>query len=63
MTDPTAFDAHAYVAACAPAVGLTLDDARRQAVAEALALVARIGAPALAVALDPDDEFAPIFTA
>lgn len=62
MIDSTLFDAHAYVAAVAPAVGLPLDEARRRAVAEALELVARIGAPAFAVTPPADCEPAPIFT-
>ncbi len=62
MIDTDHFDAHAYVAAAAPLVGLRLDTARSHAVAEALLLVARIGAPAFAVTLTADDEPAPVFT-
>jgi len=56
------FDAAAYVAAVAPAVGLHLGAERTQAVAEALRLVARIGGPALAVSPPADIQPAPIFT-
>ncbi len=67
MIDPTQsdtadFDAAAYVAAVAPAVGLRLDADRAHAVALALQLVARIGRPALAVSLPGDIQPAPIFT-
>jgi hypothetical protein len=61
MIDTTHFDAHAYVTAVAPAVGLRLDAGQKDAVAEALALVARIGAPALALSLAADLEPAPVF--
>ncbi len=67
MIDPTQsdtahFDAAAYVAAVAPAVGLRLDTQRAQAVAVALQLVAKIGRPALAVSPPGDIQPAPIFT-
>jgi hypothetical protein len=61
MIDTTHFDADAYVAAVAPAVGLVFDADRQREVAEALRLVARIGAPALAVTPQADLEPAPIF--
>lgn len=47
MLDPKTFDPGAYVAAVAPAVGLTLSAERQARVAAALALVARVGAAAL----------------
>jgi hypothetical protein len=61
MPDPEGFDPAAYVAAVAPAVGLALDAARQARVAAALALVARIAAPALAVRLDEAAEPAPVY--
>ena len=61
MLDPEAFDAAAHVAAAAPMVGLRLDTARQAQVAAALALVVRTAAPALAVAVTPADEPAPVF--
>jgi hypothetical protein len=60
MLDPE-FDPAAHVAAAAPMVGLKLDAARQAKVAAALALVVRTAAPALAVALAPSDEPAPVF--
>ena len=47
MLDPENFDPAAYVAAVAPAVGLKLSPERQARVAAALALVVRVGAPAL----------------
>lgn len=61
MLDPTQFDPARHVAATAPAVGLSLDAARQARVAAALALVARIAAPALAVPLDETMEPAPVY--
>lgn len=61
MIDPDAFDPHAYVAAVAPAVGLALSSERAAAVAQALALVVRVAAPALGYALAEHDEAAPVF--
>jgi hypothetical protein len=61
MLDSDRFDPAAHVAALAPAVGLALDAARQAKVAAALALVARIAAPALAVPLDETAEPAPVF--
>jgi Protein of unknown function (DUF4089) len=61
MLDPDRFDPAAHVAAAAPAVGLALDPARQVRVAAALALVVRVAAPALAVALDTTVEPAPVF--
>ncbi|WP_165943607.1 AtzG-like protein [Roseicella aquatilis] len=61
MPDPDRFDPAAYVAAVAPALGLALDPARQAKVAAALALVARIAAPALAVPLEETAEPAPVF--
>ena len=61
MLDPDRFDPAAYVASVAPAVGLRLDAARQARVAAALAMVARVGAPALAVPLDETAEPAPVF--
>jgi hypothetical protein len=60
MLDPD-FDPAAHVAAAAPMVGLKLDAARQAKVAAALALVVRTAAPALALALAPSDEPAPVF--
>lgn len=62
MTDPNAFDPNAYVAAVAPSVGLSLPPERARAVAEALALVVRVAAPALSFALPEGVEPAPVFT-
>ena len=61
MPNPDRFDPAAYVAAVAPAVGLSLDAARQAQVAAALALVVRIAAPAFAVALDETAEPAPVY--
>jgi hypothetical protein len=61
MLDPEAFDPAAHVAAAAPAVGLALDVARQAQVAAALALVVRIGGPALAVQVPVEAEPAPVF--
>lgn len=61
MLDPEAFDPAAHVAAAAPAVGLALDAARQAKVAAALALVVRIGGPALAVQVPVEAEPAPVF--
>ena len=47
MITPDAFDPAAYVAAVAPTVGLVLPPERQARVAQALALVARVAAPAL----------------
>jgi hypothetical protein len=61
MLDPDRFDPAAHVAAVTPAVGLRLDAARQARVAAALALVARIGAPALTLPLDETAEPAPVY--
>lgn len=61
MLDPGRFDPAAHVAAAAPAVGLALDAARQARVAAALALVARVAAPALTLPLDETAEPAPVF--
>jgi len=61
MLDPEAFDPAAHVAAAAPAVGLALDAARQAKVAAAVALVVRIGGPALAVPVPVEAEPAPVF--
>ncbi len=58
MIDPLA-----YVTAAAPAVGLQLPPERLKAVAEAFALVARLGAPALAFPVPAETQPAPVFTA
>jgi hypothetical protein len=62
MIDPDRFDPAAYVAATAPVMGLVLDAERTASIAAALALVARIGAPALACAVPAETEPAPVFT-
>jgi 1-carboxybiuret hydrolase subunit AtzG-like protein len=62
MVDPERFDARAYVAAAAPLVGLALTPERIEQVAAALALIVRIGAPALAVNVPAEVEPAPVFT-
>ena len=49
------------VTAAAPAMGLSFTPERVQIVAEALALVVRIGAPALSYKLPPYSEPAPVF--
>ena len=61
MIDHRRFDAPAYVAAVAPVLGLRLPPERAAAVAEALALVARVAAPALAYELPEHAEPAPVF--
>ncbi len=61
MIDPKAFDSHAYVAAVAPMLGLALTPERAAAVADALALVVRVAAPALEYALPEHEEPAPVF--
>ena len=61
MLDPNTLDPRAYVAAVAPAIGLALTPERAAAVAEALALVIRVAAPALAVRLPEHAEPAPVF--
>jgi hypothetical protein len=62
MIDTDHFDADAYVAAVAPSVGLVFEADRQRAVAEALRLVCRIGAPALAVTPPAGLEPAAVFT-
>ncbi len=61
MIDPNAFDPRAYVAAVAPAMELTLSPERAAAVAEALALVVRVAAPALGHEVPEHAEPAPVF--
>ena len=61
MIDAKTFDPAAYVAAMAPAVGLTLPPERQARVAAALALVVKIGAPALEHEVAEDVEPAPVF--
>lgn len=61
MPHPDSFDPHAYVAAAAPLLGLTLDASRAARVAEALALVIRTARPALECPVTPQDEPAPVF--
>ena len=61
MIDPKTFDSQAYVAAVAPMLGLTLTPERAAAVADALALVVRVAAPALEYALPQHEEPAPVF--
>lgn len=61
MLDPARFDPSAHVAAVAPAVGLTLDAERQARVAAALALVARIAAPALTMPIAEAVEPAPVY--
>jgi hypothetical protein len=62
MIDPDRFDPAAYVAAVAPAMGLRFSPERAQAVSAALALVARVAAPALTRPAPPEAEPAPVFT-
>jgi Protein of unknown function (DUF4089) len=61
MLDAERFDPAAHVAAAAPLVGLRLDAERQARAAAALALVARIAAPALAVPVTESDEPAPVY--
>ena len=61
MLDPKNFDAAAYVAAVAPAVGLRLPAERQARVAAALELVVKIGAPALTCEVAEEIEPAPVF--
>lgn len=63
MIDPDRFDALAYVTATCPAVGLDFPPARLAELAEAFALVMRVGAPALAMTVEPHVEPAPVFVA
>ncbi len=62
MIDIHRFDAAAYVAAAAPAMGLRFPPERAAAVAEALALVVRVAAPALTHPVPTEAEPAPVFT-
>ncbi len=61
MIDPDRFDALAYVAVAAPALGLRLPPERLAEIAAAFALMARAAAPALALAVAADIEPAPVF--
>jgi hypothetical protein len=62
MIDTDTFDPLAFVLAAAPATGITLSAERAAEVAEAFALVVRMGAPALQFALaDNTTEPAPVF--
>jgi glycine cleavage system regulatory protein len=63
MIDTETFDPLAYVTAAAPAVGLRLTEAHLAELAEAFALVVRIGGPAFAMAVPADVEPAPVFVA
>ncbi len=63
MIDPDSFDPLAYVTATCPAVGLALPPARLAELAEAFALVVRVGLPALQFEVDPAEEPAPVFVA
>jgi hypothetical protein len=62
MIDTEAFDPAAYVAAVAPAMGFRFSPERARAVADALALVTRVAAPALSRAVPHEAEPAPLFT-
>ncbi|NCY24308.1 MAG: DUF4089 domain-containing protein [Alphaproteobacteria bacterium] len=61
MLDPKNFDPDAYVAAVAPAVGLQLSAERQARVAEALALVVKLGGAALTRPLPETAEPAAMF--
>jgi hypothetical protein len=61
MLDPKNFDPGAYVAAVAPAVGLQLSAERQLRVAEALALVVKLGAAALSRPVPESAEPAAMF--
>jgi hypothetical protein len=63
MIDTEGFDPLAYVTAVAPAVGLSLPPARLAELAEAFALVVRVGSPALSLAVPAEAEPAPVFVA
>lgn len=63
MIDPDRFDALAYVTAACPAVGLDLPPERLAVLAEAFALVVRVGMPALSMPVSDDAEPAPVFVA
>jgi hypothetical protein len=56
-------DPLAYVTVMAPALGFDLPPDRAREVAEALAVVLRVAAPALALRVPPDTEPAPVFRA
>lgn len=63
MIDPDRFDALAFVTAAAPTVGMHLSPERLVLLAEAFALVVRVGAPALTMQVPDDAEPAPVFVA
>ncbi len=63
MIDTENFDSLAYVTAACPAIGLRLSPERLVALAEAFALVVRVGAPALDRPIAAEDEPAPVFVA
>jgi acyl-CoA hydrolase len=57
------FDPLAYVTAACPSVGLKLSPARLAEIAEAFALVVRVGRPALEMEVPAEAEPAPVFSA
>jgi hypothetical protein len=57
------FDPLAFVTATAPALGMRFTPERLAELAEAFALVMRVGMPALTQAVPPDAEPAPVFVA
>ena len=63
MLDPDRFDALSYVTAVAPSLGFELSPERLAELAEAFALVVRVGMPALVQAVPGDVEPAPVFVA
>ncbi len=57
------FDPLAYVTAAAPSVGFAFSEQRLAEIAEAFALVVRVGLPALSTQVAPSVEPAPVFIA
>lgn len=63
MIDPDRIDCLAYVTATAPAMGFDLPKQRLTEIADAFALVLRVGLPALQTDIPADVEPASVFVA
>jgi len=63
MIDTEKFDPLAYVTAVAPAMGFDFPPDRLAELAEAFALVVRVGLPALTTEVPAESEPAPVFVA
>ena len=63
MIDPDHFDSLAYVTAAAPAMGFDLPPERLADIADAFALVIRVGLPALQAEVPGHAEPAAVFVA